>query len=84
MKRLPRKPPAISVRAALRFLLRPGARLTLTMIAGRVEYSVGGGRISADAARRIISRSDIVAADAGLFADHSQSWQRLPKGADHA
>jgi hypothetical protein len=75
---------SISMRAALKLLRRPNARLVLTTTKGRAKYHIAGGRVSVGTAKRILGRRDIVVEDAGLFVDHPQSWRRLARRSRHA
>jgi hypothetical protein len=76
-----RAPKYLTEREALN-LLREGCVLCLThtQLKSGNEYFIApnGGAVSEAVARDIIRRSDVWAADAGLFTDHPQSWKLGP------
>jgi hypothetical protein len=62
---------------ALSLLRKPDRKLCVLHTKTRQEYFVtpDGGPVSDVVARRIIERPDIWPDDAGLLADHPQSWR---------
>ena len=76
-----RMPKRLDERAALNLLCEPGHTLCVVHTKSGDEYFVApsGSAVTEAVARRIIRRPDIWPCDAGLLADHPQTWKLGPR-----